>query len=58
MTTEERRREIARVEKILRETRSPHLLRDMTKYLRRLKYESNPSPKGHHAERRNLKKYE
>jgi len=52
MTAEERRREIARVENILRTTKSPYLLRDMTKYLRRLKFESKTSPQGHHAERR------
>ena len=46
MTAEERRREIERVEKILQTTKSPYLLRDMTKYLRRLKFENKPARKG------------
>jgi len=39
MTPEERKAEIKRVNAILRTTTSPHLRRDMAKYLKRLERE-------------------
>lgn len=39
MTPEERKAEIKRVNEILRTTKSPHLRRDMAKYLKRLERE-------------------
>lgn len=39
MTPEERKGEIQRVNAILRATKSPHLRRDMAKYLKRLERE-------------------
>lgn len=39
MTPQERKAEIQRVNAILRTTKSPHLRRDMAKYLKRLERE-------------------
>lgn len=48
MTPEERKAEIKRVNAILRTTKSPHLRRDMAKYLKRLereeRYGNPPKP--------------